>query len=245
MKDNFSKQAGSYAQYRPGYPKELFDFILAQFDGRDAAWDCATGNGQTAKELAPFFEKVFATDISAKQLEHAVQAPHIVYSLQPAEKTNFEENSFDLVTVSQALHWLNFDEFYSEVKRVTKPGGWLAVWMYGGITISPGIDKLIRDHHDITLAECWDAERGHVNAHYSTIHFPFREIACPRFEMNYQWSRKEIEGYLLTWSALQKYIVKYGNNPVDELMNQIGKHMEKDRTLVKFPIYLRMGQVIK
>ena len=135
MKDNFSSQAASYAQYRPGYPKELFDFILAQITGREVAWDCATGNGQTAKELAPYFEKVFATDISAKQLENAVQASNIFYSIQPAEQTNFEENSFDLVTVSQALHWIQFDPFYSEVKWVTRPGGWLAVWMYGGLTI--------------------------------------------------------------------------------------------------------------
>lgn len=245
MKDNFSKQAVSYAQYRPGYPKDLFEFILSQFTAREAAWDCATGNGQTAKELSPFFIKVFATDISAKQLENAVQAPNIFYSLQPAEQTQFEENSFDLVTVSQALHWFNFDEFYSEVKRVTKPGGWLAVWMYGGITISPAIDKLIRDHHDITLAECWDAERGHVNAHYTTIPFPFKEISCPKFEMTYQWSLEGIEGYLQTWSSLQKYIAMHRHNPVEELMTQIGKHIESERIQVRFPIYLRMGQVIK
>ena len=104
MKDIFSSQSDGYAKYRPGYPKELFDFILKHPEKRIAAWDCATGNGQTAKELAKHFEQVYATDISSMQLANAEQLPNIFYSLQPAEQTKFENSSFDLITVSQALH---------------------------------------------------------------------------------------------------------------------------------------------
>ena len=52
MKDNFSSQADHYARYRPSYPPELFEFIIAQVKEKDMAWDCATGNGQTAKGLS-------------------------------------------------------------------------------------------------------------------------------------------------------------------------------------------------
>src|SRR5689334_1149416 len=114
MKDNFSKQASLYARYRPVYPPELFSFILNHIEKKDSAWDCATGNGQTAKELAKHFDKVHATDISQKQLDQAEQASNIFYSLQAAEQTNFSDNQFDLVTVSQALHWFDFDKFYTE-----------------------------------------------------------------------------------------------------------------------------------
>ncbi len=71
MKDNFSRQAAGYARYRPSYPPELFDFILSYVKERTIAWDCATGNGQTAIVLAGLFEKVYATDISRKQLDQA------------------------------------------------------------------------------------------------------------------------------------------------------------------------------
>ena len=71
MKDNFSKQADIYAKYRPQYPQELFDFILQHVDTKQNAWDCATGNGQSAKVLANYFENVFATDISQKQIDNA------------------------------------------------------------------------------------------------------------------------------------------------------------------------------
>ena len=118
MKDNFSRQSDIYAKYRPAYPQQLYDFIFQHVAGKQAAWDCATGNGQAAKELAKVFDKVYATDISQKQIENAVQQPNIFYSVQPAEQTNFPNNSFDLITVAQALHWFRFDDFYAEVKRV-------------------------------------------------------------------------------------------------------------------------------
>ena len=76
------------------------------------------------------FTKVFAAEISQKQIDKAVHSDNIFYSVQPAEQTDFPNNSFDLVTVAQALHWFRFDEFYKEVKRVTKPGGVFAGWIY-------------------------------------------------------------------------------------------------------------------
>ena len=59
MKDNFSIQAKYYAKYRPLYPQELYDFILSFVPGKKLAWDCGTGNGQTANVLAQYFDNVF------------------------------------------------------------------------------------------------------------------------------------------------------------------------------------------
>ena len=69
MKDNFSTQAATYAQFRPTYTQSLFDFVLQNVENKGIAWDCATGNGQAAKVLAQHFDKVFATDMSQKQLD--------------------------------------------------------------------------------------------------------------------------------------------------------------------------------
>ena len=245
MKDNFSKQAELYAAYRPSYPKELFDFILSHVKGRHAAWDCATGNGQTAIVLASFFKKVYATDISQKQLDNAVSRDNIHYSLQKAEQTNFDDDSFDLVTVSQALHWFAFDEFYREVKRVTKPGGWLAVWSYSRSAISPTIEPLIEKYHFRTLGEYWDKERKYVDDNYSSIPFPFNEIVVPPFEIRYEWTIGQLEGYLNTWSALQKFIAKNNYNPVNALIEEIRPHWSPEKMQVVFPIHLRMAQVHK
>ena len=57
----FQDQAQSYAEFRPSYPKELYD-ILFEYISKDSpmehALDIATGSGQAAVELAKKFEKV-------------------------------------------------------------------------------------------------------------------------------------------------------------------------------------------
>lgn len=245
MKDNFSGQAALYAQYRPSYPAELFDFIFNYIKDRQYAWDCATGNGQTAIELAKVFNKVYATDISQKQLDHSIASSSIIYSLQPAEKTNFSDNTFDLITVSQALHWFKFDEFYPEVKRVSKNGGWIAVWMYALLNISPEIDQLVSHHHFEVLKDYWDAERKYVDENYKTIPFPFEEMTCPEFFIEYKWTLKELEGYLNTWSALQKFVQKNHYNPVKDIVAQIKPYWISEKRIVRFPLHLRMGKITK
>ena len=246
MKDNFSRQSELYAKYRPDYPRPLFDFILNHVKGRDAAWDCGTGNGQTARELAKYFKKIFATDISEKQIQKGYQAENIFYSVQSAEQTNFEDNFFDLVTVSQALHWFSFNEFYAEVKRVTKPGGWIAVWTYTLPSISPGIDQLVHvKFYKEILGSYWDYERKFVDEKYATIPFPFKTILCPVFEIKFEWTLDELEGYLNTWSALQKYIATNRVNPVDKLIKAIKPMWHEEKIKLTFPVYMRMGQIEK
>ena len=71
-KDLFSKQSDIYAKYRIGYPPGLMAYILQFVRERKVAWDCATGNGQAAILLAPFFERVEATDISENQIANSV-----------------------------------------------------------------------------------------------------------------------------------------------------------------------------
>src|SRR5215213_1501492 len=106
-KDFFSKQAADYAKWRPGYPKELIEYIISFVQHRNTAWDCATGNGQAAILLADHMDHVFATDLSAEQLKYAKPHPKITYSQSSAEHTQFEPNTFDLVTVAQSYHWLD------------------------------------------------------------------------------------------------------------------------------------------
>ena len=106
-KDLFSKQSAEYAKYRPTYPKELIRYVVSFVAEKQIAWDCATGNGQAARMLAPYFQKILATDISEKQLSQAFTDSKISYSVAAAEKTGFPDNSFDLISVAQAYHWFD------------------------------------------------------------------------------------------------------------------------------------------
>src|SRR5215217_2960208 len=103
-KDLFSDQSEFYSRFRPTYPQDLFEYILAFADEKKLAWDCATGNGQAATVLADYFEKVEASDLSQSQLDQAVPKKNISYHLCPAEHTPFPDSCFDLITVAQAYH---------------------------------------------------------------------------------------------------------------------------------------------
>jgi len=241
-KDLFSSHASQYAAFRPPYPKELYDFIFSQLKDFDSAWDAGTGNGQVARDLSKRFKKVFATDISDKQIENAVQAENIFYSVA-GETTSFTDKSFDLICVAQAIHWFDRARFYEEVKRVAKPDALLAIWGYGLLSIDSEIDKQIRNFYTNIVGSYWDKERKLIDEEYKTISFPFQEIKTPSFEFSFQWTLPELHGYLTTWSAVQKFIKANGSNPVDNLIQKILPLWNSGKKQIRFPLFARIGTV--
>ncbi|MEI6950202.1 class I SAM-dependent methyltransferase [Paraflavisolibacter sp. H34] len=244
MKDNFSTRSDQYAKYRPGYPPELFDYLDSLVPGKKTAWDCGTGNGQVAYELAKLFDQVYATDISAAQMEQAPTVPNIFYSVQPAEQTDFPEGLFDLVVVAQAIHWFDFEKFYSEVRRTSKPGALIAVTGYGRINVAPELDAVIDDFYHNVIGPYWDQERRYIEEHYTTIPFPFEEIEAPRFVLKRHWTLEHLIGYLNTWSAVKHFIGQQGYNPVDRLSPVLERHWGTQPIReVQFPLLLRIGRI--
>jgi SAM-dependent methyltransferase len=241
MKDNFSKNSSEYAQFRPKYPAALFSFLESLVEEKEAAWDCGTGNGQVAGELANFFKRVEATDISQQQLDNAIKPSNINYSLQPAEKANFPDNSFDLITVAQAIQWFNFSQFYKEVNRTLKPGGIIAVIGYGLFKSNEQTNDLINHFYRDILGPYWDPERRYLDDGYRSILFPFEEIPTPDLEMEFSWDFEHLIGYLKTWSAVKHFQRKNGYDPVDVIYGDLRTSFG-ERRVVKFPIFLRVGQ---
>ncbi|MFA7686864.1 MAG: class I SAM-dependent methyltransferase [Moheibacter sp.] len=243
MKDNFSEQSEFYAKFRPTLPIEFFDYVIELAPGRDLAWDCGTGNGQSAYILSNFFKQVKATDISEKQLKNAVQKSNIKYSRQPAEQTDFEDGSFDLIMVSQAIHWFDFDLFFKEAKRVLKPDGILAVAGYDLPRLSPEINQLVQKLYKETLDGFWDGERKYVEEHYVNLPFPLEEIKIPDFHIHDEWEPAHLTGYLNSWSGLQHFIREKGYNPLDQMQDEFeeawgGAASQK----VVFPVFSRIGR---
>jgi len=245
MKDNFSIQSNKYAKYRPTYPPALFEYLFSLIADKAIAWDCATGNGQIAAALSENFDAVYATDISNNQLLNAIPKENIYYSCVPAEKTPFADNSFNLITVGQAIHWFNFDLFYKEVYRTLKQqDGILGVIGYGLNTVDYETDIITRWFYKDIIGKYWDAERHYVEEEYKTIPFPFTELPSPCFKSVFEWTLSEYLGYIATWSAVQHYIKDTGKDPlplIAEKLNNIWK--DGERKTVNFPILLRIGRI--
>jgi len=222
--DHFSSAADRYARFRPVYPAALFDFLAGLCARRELAWDAATGNGQAAVELADRFQRVVATDASERQIAHATRHPAVEYRVEPSESTSIESSSVDLTTVAQALHWFDFERFWDEVRRVSRPDAIFAAWCYGFLRIAPAIDRILRELYSVTLGDkYWPAERRHIEAAYATIPFPFARIEAPVFSIRARLDLERLMGYLGTWSAVKRY--REANAGSDPLV-QVRKELE-------------------
>jgi len=244
--DRFSDRSPSYAKFRPTYPEEFYTFLFSKVLNFEKAWDCGTGNGQVAIRLADRFKNVIATDLSRSQIDHAFPKKNIRYSVTRSESTSFADDSFDLITVGQALHWFDFNAFYKEVIRVARHHALVAVWGYGLLTVTPEVDEVINRFYQQITHPYWDPERSHIDESYKNIPFPFDEIAMPDFAITIQWKAEDLIGFLTSWSAVSNYIKAKGESPLPLIEKDLKEAWEQDEDKeVSFPMFGKFGYVKK
>ncbi len=215
FKDHFSGHAAIYREARPTYPAALFEWLAQQAPDRELAWDCGCGNGQATVALAGHFTRVIGTDPSANQIAEAERRANIEYRVEPAEQSSLADAGASLVTVAQALHWLDHTRFYAEVRRVLKPRGMLAVWAYSDCSTGEAAIDRLKDRLYVDLTgPYWPTERSLVETGYRTLPFPFVEIAVPPFPMVAHWTVDHLLAYFRSWSATQRYLKVKGEDPV-------------------------------
>jgi SAM-dependent methyltransferase len=220
----------------------MFKFLGTITPGRDLVWDCATGNGQAAVELASVFDRVMATDASENQIANAEPQQRVEYRVAPAEENDLPTNSFDLVMVAQALHWLNHDRFFPEVRRLLRNNGVFAASAYNHLQTESPIKKIVEHYYYDIVGPYWPPERSLIEE-FQKIPFPFTERQTPKFEIAVDWNLEHLKGYLSSWSSTQRFIAATNRNPLRE----IGRDLEKvwgdpQRTKrIAWPLVLRAG----
>ena len=244
FKDHFSGHAADYRTFRPTYPPELFTFLASLVPTHELAWDCGTGSGQAAMPLAEHFARVFATDASAEQVKNANPHPKVEYEVAPAEKCPLPDGSVDLVLVAQALHWFDHDRFYSEVRRVCKPGGVLAATCYYLPSVHVAVDPILRRWEDF-IRPYWTPERVWVDAGYRSIPFAFPELPAPRMEVTTPVTLAWLIGYLGTWSATKQYVKQHGSDPVQQFAAEFAAAWGDPDTVrtLRWELAMRLGRV--
>jgi ubiquinone/menaquinone biosynthesis C-methylase UbiE len=245
FEDHFSQHAQDYARFRPAYPDSLFAYLASVTPATNLAWDCGTGNGQAAVQLANYFDRVVATDASAEQIARAFPHERVEYRVQPAEAVSLGSSSVDLVTVAVAVHWFDLDAFYREARRVLKPRGVIAVWTYHLPLIEPEVDRILATYTHEVLEGYWPERIHYLMERYTTLPFPFDELNVPPFEMEYQWTLAQLIGFLDSWSATRRYREANTRHPVEEIWDELRAAWgHDDRTrLIHWPLYLRVGRV--
>jgi SAM-dependent methyltransferase len=243
--DHFSRLSTGYARYRPQYPEGLFAAIAAANLSHEVVWDCATGTGQAVRGLARHFAVVLASDASREQVAVAARHERARYLVARAEAAPLRANSVCMVTVAQALHWLELAEFYAEARRVLRPGGLLVVWTYGHQRIDGGrLDAVLHDFYHRVIGPYWPPQRRWVETGYRTLRFPFEEVTLQAPPMSADWTLDQLLGYIGTWSAVARCRESSGMDPMSELADRV-RPLWGDAAVsrrIEWPISVRAGR---
>lgn len=256
MANLFIEQASLYAAARPDYPASLFAFLASLSPHHGCAWDVGTGSGQAAIAIAELYESVIATDTSEAQLQHARQKDNIKYMHTPADMTREDvekivggEGSIDLVTVAQALHWFDLENFYGHVKHVLrKPGGIFAAWCYTEPCVSSEVDKIFWEYYKES-GPYWDPARAHVDDEYRSLSFPFEPVLGLkgtepiRFDSKKEMTVDAYLTYLGSMSVLQCARHKGVELLPESRKNALREAWGEGVRTVTYPVFLRVGTV--
>ncbi|WP_370152023.1 trans-aconitate 2-methyltransferase [Streptacidiphilus sp. EB129] len=138
--------AEAYERFRPGYPVELFDMVLA-YAGRPVrtALEIGAGTGKATRLLAQSGATVTATDPDRAMLDELrkhvsanVRTVHAAFEeVRPGER-------YGLVYAAAALHWTNPEGRWSRVAALLEPGGVFA--SFGGPVrlADPAVEEAVR-----------------------------------------------------------------------------------------------------
>ena len=123
--------ARTYDEYRGGYSAASLVHILqrANIEPQSSAiLDLACGTGAVTRQLSGASRLLLGMDAAFPMLAQAMQGALGGYlACANGEQLPLPPDSLDLVTIGQAIHWFNLPGLFSELRRVLRPGGWLAV----------------------------------------------------------------------------------------------------------------------
>lgn len=131
----FSGRVENYARYRPGYPGEILDLLRQRcgFAEDSEIADVGSGTGALARLFLENENRVFGVEpnLEMRQAGERLLRRYGRFTsvAATAEDTTLPNGSVDLVTAGQAFHWFDPKPTRSELARILKPGGSVAlIW---------------------------------------------------------------------------------------------------------------------
>ncbi|MCW1249386.1 methyltransferase domain-containing protein [Acaricomes phytoseiuli] len=142
----FQDGAERYERIRPGYPKELTDWLIPRAAKR--VLELGAGTGKFTTHLVERGLDVTVTDLSAQMLaELQRQLPSVTCYPDSAESLRLADASVDAVFAAQAWHWFDVPAASREIARVLAPGGSLGLLWNQLDVREPWVHRLSRIMH--------------------------------------------------------------------------------------------------
>jgi SAM-dependent methyltransferase len=141
----FTKGTDAYERARPSYPSDAIDFIVAELDIGPASVvvDLAAGTGKFTRLLVPTHARLIAIEpVAAMRTKLAEIVPGIDARDGTAESIPLQDGTVDCVTVAQAFHWFRGADALTEIGRVLRRGGGVALLWNARDTTVPWVARL-------------------------------------------------------------------------------------------------------
>lgn len=165
------------------------------------ALDVGCGTGLSTAALRELAAEVLGVDASAAMVAHAPGREGVAYVVADAERLPFGEGVFDLMTVSQVLHWLDRGKFFGEARRVLRSGGRLVVYdnyFAGG---PEGDEAFLRWHRESYLARYPSPPRAWANLNdEETAGEGFKLLAHESLPNEIEFTVEGLADFLMTQS---------------------------------------------
>jgi SAM-dependent methyltransferase len=141
----FGHAAGEFQRYRPDYPAALYDRILAEIhhQNRTRAMDLGAGTGIVTGHWLAHFREVIAVEPDAGMAAKiAEQFPQAAIRNVTAEECRQPPESVDLISVANALHWMDAERVFANARLWLRAGAVLAVFDRPLPKATPAIDAI-------------------------------------------------------------------------------------------------------
>ncbi|MDO8524762.1 MAG: class I SAM-dependent methyltransferase [bacterium] len=129
--DNFAKYYDGWfiGPILKPYHKNAVKFISPYIKKNSAVLDVGCGTGAFLKQLVKKNKssnlQIFGIDESKGMIKRALKKkiPNANFQIAQAESIPFPNDYFDLITCVDSFYYLNSEKFFTECRRVLKPGG--------------------------------------------------------------------------------------------------------------------------
>jgi SAM-dependent methyltransferase len=127
----FGHAAEVFQRYRPDYPSALYEHILAQVpeQRRVRAMDLGAGTGTVTGHLVSHFREVISVEPDGGMVAKIAECfPQVILRNVTAEECAQPPETVDLITIANALHWMEADRVLANARVWLRPDAVLAVF---------------------------------------------------------------------------------------------------------------------
>jgi SAM-dependent methyltransferase len=216
--ERFKGFADDYDRYRPAVPPVIVDILtqLARMARPKCVVDIGSGTGLSTRVWGDRADEVIGIE-PGDDMRHqagvrtAGPSP-IRYRKGYSTATGLPDGCADIVTISQALHWMEPTGTFAEIARILRPGGVFAAidndWPVIVDWEAECLDQAFDAHCDVLIKQYGFAENGrrwnkagHLERIAASGYFRYtREIAVHHMEMG---DAERLVGLALSQGSVQ------------------------------------------